>query len=256
MLLLLFMAGDKEHGANGREVVVIDRILIFLAGNCNKLDVVRPNLLNKTKRSQTHKPAAFIIPHLRGASLARQTKTYPSLRPSPITRHLLQQQHLKKKTDQNRINIPLRLLWLNDPSSTAVKGKNPPRMVPATPKGGGRQPAGGRVTRSAVKGSRASSCQPVAATAMMAQTPSGRGRAGGGSRVTRSAIKGKARGDGGARDASPPPTSIEVRVALTVTVTVRLTRVKTAAAVPLACCYLPNGRVCCRTVMNGRVYCS
>lgn len=84
-------------------------------------------------------------------------------------------------------------------------------MVPATPKGAGRPPTGARVTRSAVKGSRPSSCRPVATTAVVAQTPAGRGRAGGGSRVTRSAIKGKAPGVGG-RDASPPPTSIEVRV--------------------------------------------
>ncbi|CAM9832132.1 unnamed protein product [Scytosiphon promiscuus] len=39
---------------------------------------------------------------------------------------------------------------------TVVKGKNPPRMVPATPKGGGRPAGGGRVTRSAIKGPRAS----------------------------------------------------------------------------------------------------
>lgn len=103
------------------------------------------------------------------------------------------------------------------PYSTAVKGKHPPRMVPATPKGGGRPPARGRVTRSAVKGSRASSCQPAAA-AMVAQTPTGCGRAGGGSRVTRSAIKGKAPGDGGGRDTSPPATSIEVRGRVPVTI--------------------------------------
>lgn len=67
------------------------------------------------------------------------------------------------------------------------------------------------MTRSAVKGGRASSFRPVAAT-VVAQTPTGSGRAAGGSRVTRSAIKGKAPGDGGGRDASPPSTSIEVWV--------------------------------------------
>eukprot|EP00903_Cladosiphon_okamuranus_P013537 g12609.t1 len=91
---------------------------------------------------------------------------------------------------------------------TAVKGKNPPRMVPATPKGGGRPPAGGRVTRSALKGGRPAAATATAAAAV-AQTPSRRGRGGAGSRVTRSVIKGKAPGDGGGRDASPPQTSIE-----------------------------------------------
>lgn len=63
------------------------------------------------------------------------------------------------------------------------------------------------MTRSVVKGSCASSCRPVAATAAaVAQTPTDGGRAAGASRVTRSAIKGKASGD-----ASLPPTSIKAR---------------------------------------------
>lgn len=78
-----------------------------------------------------------------------------------------------------------------------MKGRNPPRMVPATPKGGrGGGAGGGRATRSAMKGARTSSRSAVAAEmapVAVAQTPAGRGAGGGAARghVTRSAIKGE-----------------------------------------------------------------
>ncbi|CAM9455949.1 unnamed protein product [Ectocarpus sp. 8 AP-2014] len=95
---------------------------------------------------------------------------------------------------------------------TAVKGRNPPRMVPVTPKGGGR-PAGSRVTRSAVKGARTSSRLSAAVAAeplpveagAVAQTPTGRARGAGG-RAMRSAVKG---GGAPGRDVYPLSTSIE-----------------------------------------------